>query len=72
MLEIGFDGNIKDNNGATVLYYGTIPRFDHFYLLFLFLIATHKSHLDIAKYFLEKGFDGNIKDNDGAIALHKG
>ena len=56
---------------ATALYYGTIPRFDHFYLQFLFLSASVNGHLDIVKYFIEKGFDGNIKDNNGATALHK-
>ena len=71
-IEKGFDGNIQNKNGSTPLHYGLITSFDHFYLLFLFFIASSKGHLDIAKYFIEKGFDGKIQNNDGSTALHYG
>ena len=71
-IEKGFDGNIQNNDGSTALHYGKITSFDHFYLLFLFFIASSKGHLDIVKYFIEKGFDGNIKNKNGATGLHYG
>ena len=71
-IEKGFDGNIQNNDGSTALHNGKITSFDHFYLLFLFFIASQNGHLDIVKYFIEKGFDGNIQKNDGSTALHYG
>ena len=61
-IEKGFDGNIKNDAGKTALQCGETIRFDHIYLLFLFLIGSSNGHLDTVKYFIEKGFDGNIKD----------
>ena len=58
--------------GKTARHFGKIIRFDHFYLLFLFLITPSNGHFETVKYFKEKGFDGNIKDEARKTSLHFG
>ena len=71
-IEKGFDGNIRNKNVSTALHYGKMTCFHHFYLLFLFFIASRNGHLDIVKYFIETGFDGFIQDKNGSTALQYG
>ena len=71
-IEKGFDGNIMNDPGKSALHFGKIIRFDHFYLLFLFFLASSNGHLDTVKYLIEKRFDGNIKDEAGKTSLNFG